>query len=165
MPACFSEGLCGLKKDGKYGYINKAKEVVIPFQYLTAYSFTAGYARATKMTADRMDWRAGFINKSGKEMTPFEYKSTSDFTEGMALVEKDSKVGYYDLNFKMPIPIQYDNGRSFSQGLAAVNKGATGSESWSKKGGKWGFFVIKLVPCYDPILFMMKHFLSGKWKG
>ena len=72
-------------------------------------------------------------------MTPFEYKSTSDFTEGMALVEKDSKVGYYDLDFKMPIPIQYDNGRSFSQGLAAVNKGATGTESWSKKGGKWGF--------------------------
>lgn len=39
----FYEGYASVKKGGKYGYINKAGKVVIPFRYFTAKHFRFGY--------------------------------------------------------------------------------------------------------------------------
>ncbi len=50
----FSEGYAAVKKGGKYGYINKAGKVVIPFRFFVAKAFRIGYSdKAVKIvTAD-----------------------------------------------------------------------------------------------------------------
>lgn len=53
----FSEGYGAVKKGGKYGYINKAGRVLIPFRFFVAKSFRVGYfAKGAKIvTADDLD--------------------------------------------------------------------------------------------------------------
>ncbi len=53
----FSEGYAAVKKGGKYGYINKAGIVVIPFKFFVAKPFRVGYfAKGAKIvTADDID--------------------------------------------------------------------------------------------------------------
>lgn len=55
----FSEGLAMVKKDGKFGYINKQGELVIPFQFEYATPFTKGTATVKR------DGKLGTIDKSG----------------------------------------------------------------------------------------------------
>jgi hypothetical protein len=55
----FSDGLALVKKDGKFGYINKQGELVIPFLFDYATPFTKGVATVKK------DGQLGRIDKSG----------------------------------------------------------------------------------------------------
>lgn len=41
----YNEGLCAVKKDGKWGYINFYGEIVIPFIYKSVTNFESGYAK------------------------------------------------------------------------------------------------------------------------
>ncbi|MDJ0515966.1 MAG: WG repeat-containing protein [Trichodesmium sp. MO_231.B1] len=41
----FSEGLAAVKKDGKWGYIDKTGKIVIPYQFDDAYGFQQGLAK------------------------------------------------------------------------------------------------------------------------
>lgn len=79
----FGEGdLAAVKKDGKWGYIDKDNKVVIPFQFDLAYSFSEGYAVVAKSSRQETydegtEWEStntyykmGFIDKTGK-YTPF----------------------------------------------------------------------------------------------
>ena len=74
----FSDGLAAVRKDGKWGYINTAGEVVIPFQYEMAFIFNEGKAIVCKKASyapeylEREDpyYDVGFIDETGK-YTPF----------------------------------------------------------------------------------------------
>jgi hypothetical protein len=44
----FSEGLARVKKNGKWGFIDKTGKVVIPFEYDWVYSFSEGLAEVEK---------------------------------------------------------------------------------------------------------------------
>ena len=57
----YSEGLINLHKDGKYGYMNAAGKVVIPFMFTSAYPFYDGQAAVTK------DGKKTYVDKAGKE--------------------------------------------------------------------------------------------------
>ncbi|SJZ87405.1 WG repeat-containing protein [Sediminibacterium ginsengisoli] len=57
----YTEGLINLYKDGKYGYMNAAGKVVIPFIYTSAYPFYDGQAAVTK------DGKKTYVDKTGKE--------------------------------------------------------------------------------------------------
>ena len=41
----FREGLCAVKKEGKWGYIDKKGNTVIPFKYVSATEFEDGFAQ------------------------------------------------------------------------------------------------------------------------
>ena len=82
------EGLADVKKDGKYGYIDKEGHVVIPFEYDYAEDFSEGLAQVRK------DGKYGFIDKEGHVVIPFEYDDAEDFSEGLAHVEKDGEWFY-----------------------------------------------------------------------
>ncbi|MDE6321190.1 MAG: WG repeat-containing protein [Muribaculaceae bacterium] len=152
----FSEGLAAVKKDGKWGYINKSEEIVIPLIYDNAGAFSEGLAAVKK------DGKYGFINKSGDVVIPFlyggcfpfrngtaavsiggkhghintsgdiviplSYDHADPFFDGMAKVKKGGKYGYVDKSGKVSVPIIYDDGRQFVDGLVPV-----------RKGGKWGY--------------------------
>ena len=63
----FSEGLAYIKKDKKYGYIDKSGKEVIPAVYNYVSDFSEGVAAVEK------DGKYGYIDKSGKEVVPFDY--------------------------------------------------------------------------------------------
>lgn len=123
----FSEGLAAVCDEsmGRWGFIDKSGEIVIPCQYTTARPFREGLAAVD----------GGYIDKSGAWVIPPKYIETSSFENGYALVLKDrttvcviNKSGkelYYYSN-------QYDNFNTiigFSNGIAAVyNKGAMFSD-------------------------------------
>lgn len=113
----FSEDLAAVKKDGKWGYIDKTGAVVIPFQYDRAYEFNEGYAIVGNLLSAEEDWdwvwnaetqdnervpngsyrytyELGFIDKAGN-LTWFEetYYDWEDDTE---------KTGHYQISFNNP---------------------------------------------------------------
>lgn len=134
----FHEGLAGVKNEDRYGYINKSEEVIVPFKYLDVGKFHKGHAAVTAMVS-QTEWKKGFIDNKGNEVTGFVYESTYSFSGGMAMVSQNKKIGFVNEEIKFVVPPSYDDGHSFNVGLAPVNIGATGTEVWNKKGGKWGY--------------------------
>lgn len=58
----FSDGLAVVKKDGKYGFIDRTGKEVIPLIYDDAYGFYDGLAAVEK------DGKMGYIDRTGKEI-------------------------------------------------------------------------------------------------
>jgi hypothetical protein len=120
----FSDGLASVKKDGKWGVINKEGIEVIPIVYENQFAlfFSEGLARVRKKGY------YGYVNKVGEEIIPCIYEDANyDFSEGFANVKKDGKWGIVNKEGKELIPIIYDYAWPFSEGLASV-----------KKDGKYG---------------------------
>ena len=147
--------LIDIEKNGKWGYINKKGEEVIPFIYDEIWSYSEGLAFVKK------DGKWGYINKKGEEVIPFIYDEIWSYSEGLAFVKKDGKWGSIDRNGKEVIPFIYDNVKDgFSEGLACV-----------KKDGKYGFINKKgkeVIPfIYDNIWSFSEGVASvkkdGKW--
>ena len=114
--------LVRVRRNGKYGYVDKSGHEVIPCKYDYAGNFREGLAIFEK------DDKWGYIDKKGREVIPCKYDRTFNFSEGLAIVEKDDKWGFIDKEGREVIPCMYDAAGSFSEGLAYV-----------KKDDKWGY--------------------------
>lgn len=77
----FSEGLAGVKKDGKWGFINTKGELIIPYQFDDfVHSFNEGLAIV------KNNDKCGFINTKGELVVPCQYDNLYPMTkEGVAL--------------------------------------------------------------------------------
>ena len=126
----FSEGLVAVKQDDKWGYIDLANKVVIPFEYDYASYFSEGYAIVGKIEAVTIedwvwedmvqDWvyieeergvlNLGFIDKSGT-YKPFRYLD-ADWQSG--------EVVQQDLRFDSEM-LDYSNMFYFHGGWASIN--------------------------------------------
>lgn len=176
---CLSEGLAVVKKNGKWGFVDKTGQVVVPLQYDNAWGFRGGLSVVVSND------KRGFIDKTGKVVVPLQYDSVkkdfsdgrmfaevkrnghtyyvsklgdeyTDFgpvSEGLVWVKKDGKYGFIDTTGKVVIALQYDDVWSFSEGLAGV-----------QKNGKWGFIdktgKMVIAPQYDHF----SHFKNGQAK-
>ena len=123
-------------RNGKYGYVDKTRRLVIPCQYDNACDFSEGLAEIKK------SGKWGFIDKTGREVVPCKYDIVLDFSEGLAIVKKNGKQGYIDKAGREVVPCQYDDAEDLHEGLAKV-----------KKSGKYGYIDKtgrEVVPCkYD----------------
>ncbi|RAI97692.1 WG repeat protein [Chitinophaga skermanii] len=109
----------------KYGYINENGVFQILPIYAAAYPFKNGFARVRKDLSDDMY----FINQSGENIFKSYYNKANDFVEGLAAVmEKDRKYGFIDMNGKRVTQYRYDDVKDFKNGYACV-----------KRGDKWGY--------------------------
>jgi len=81
----FSEGLCGVKVDEKWKFVDKVGKSVPMSIYENVRSFNEGLCGIEK------DGKYGFIDKTGKEVIPFIYNEVGDFSQGLVQVKK--KVG------------------------------------------------------------------------
>ena len=120
----FSEGLLAVKKNDKWGYVDKHHNIVIPFEYdnLQTYgsaigaeflfngSFrgVAGYFRNGETFVKKND-NMGIINTKNEIIFPFIYKEIDSAT-GHYLCVSHNKIKYGLVNFKNEIilPFVYD---------------------------------------------------------
>ena len=120
--ANFHEGLTAVKKNDKFGFVDRNGNLVIPFVYEKACDFHEG------LVAVKKDDKWGFINKNGEIVIPLEYDFVCDFHEGLAMVSKNNKWGFINKDGEIVIPLEYNFAYEFAEGLAPV-----------KIKDKWGF--------------------------
>ena len=117
----FSEGLACARLDGKYGYIGKDGETVLPFIYDQASSFREGTAYFS------IGEEYGLIDQEGNVITELtDCDSISSFREGLAYFSVDGRYGYMDRNGRVVIEPVYDDAGYFYEGMAVVMKGGFG---------------------------------------
>lgn len=113
--AGYSEGLAAVRLNGKWGYIDEQRNMVIPCRFEYVYDFSEGLARV------KLNGKWGYVNKQGNTEIPFRYDFAYDFSEGLAAVELNDKYGYIDRQGETVIPCRYNYVNDFSAGLARVN--------------------------------------------
>jgi WG repeat protein len=115
----FHDGLALVRKNDKYGFIDKKGEVVIAPQYDDAGGFSEGLAPV------QINDKSMYIDKTGKQAISQNYDFTSGFSEGLAAVKIDDvwgygEWGYIDKTGNFVIPPQFKAAGSFRGGLAGV---------------------------------------------
>lgn len=132
LAGSFSEGLAGVKINGKWGFIDKSGTLVIPAKYKSAEKFSEGLAMV------KVKNKYGFIDKNGTLVIPAKYVSAGNFSEGLAKVLIDGKWGFIDKGGNQVITTDYDCVLDFHEGLAGV-KDAPHSYGRCFFGGHWGY--------------------------
>ncbi|WEK53593.1 MAG: WG repeat-containing protein [Candidatus Cohnella colombiensis] len=126
-----SEGLILVQDDPTemYGYIDRYGEIIIPYQYHEAYSFSDGLALV------KNDKHYQYIDKSGQVVIDAsKYISGKSFSEGLAAVAVQNKetstveYGYIDTKGNMKIEPKFTRAYRFSEGLAKVCVGESINE-------------------------------------
>ncbi len=132
-----------IKENGKYGYIDKTGEIIIPPKYDDAMPFSDGLARV--MVNDHGYSRWGFINSKGEFVIKPELFAAKDFKEGLApILAGDNKWGYTAPNDTTGYAIgpQFDDASEFFDEMARV-----------RVGSNWGYINkqgrLKLPPIYQ----------------
>ena len=121
------DGMIKVSKGGKYGFMNLAGKVVVPFKYDEADNFSEG------MASVRIGDKCGFVDTSGKEVIPCIYDSfykegdmfwnwglKMDFHEGLAIVKKGDYYGAVNKRGEVIVPIKYEQVNDFREGMAKV---------------------------------------------
>ncbi len=105
----FSEELAFVKKDNKFGAIDKNGNMVIDAIYsdVKKEGFSGG------MAAVKSQGKWGFIDKTGEIIIPFEYDDCSSFSEGSAAVAQGGYWGYIDTYGDMMIPYEFEQATGF----------------------------------------------------
>ena len=124
----FHEGLACVRKNGKYGYIDKFGIEIIECKYDIAETFREGLALVN-------DGRWKFVDKGGRVALQVNdcldfYGFNNGFSEGLCKVgnkiEDDSddddsaKIGFIDKTGKLVIDCQFDHASDFHNGRALV---------------------------------------------
>lgn len=117
----FSDGLIVCKDDDlrttKFGFMNKAGEIVIPIKYDITYGFKEGVAPV------KYDGKWALIDTIGREIVgpTFDNISWEGFQEGLCAAQSNGKWGYIDHFGDWIIEPMYDSPvGSFHEGLATV---------------------------------------------
>ncbi|MCU0435504.1 MAG: WG repeat-containing protein [Bacteroidia bacterium] len=99
----FSQGLAWMRDStGRWGFINRKGETVIPPVYDRAESFAPDLPVRV-----RLNNRWGLINAQGQLLQPCIYTYIGPWSEGLALVVSDGKFGYLNAAGKIAVPINY----------------------------------------------------------
>lgn len=97
------EGMRGIKRDGKYGFIDDRNRLRIANRYDGIGYFQEGLA------AVKLIGKWGFINAEDQIIIHPNYESASPFVEGLSLVRRGGKAGIIDRNGKYILSLHYDS--------------------------------------------------------
>ena len=86
----FHDGLASVSKDGKWGFIDKTGQQVVPCNYSSVESFYGGLAIVV------LNGKYGFVDNTGREVIPCKFESAKNFCEGFAGVKINGKWGFID---------------------------------------------------------------------
>lgn len=122
----FSDGLAGVKIDGKWGFIDKAGNMVISPKFDHAEKFSEGVAAVS------LECRWGYIDKAGSFVIKPQFRYASEFSQGLAAIDpfpssvpcpnskSHDKLGYIDRTGKLIIAPKFDLAFKFLDGMAEV---------------------------------------------
>lgn len=110
------------KRDGKFGYIDKKGEMIIPPQFERALGFVEGLGRVG------IGDKQGYIDETGKFVIPLKFDEAHPFSEGLAGARIGERFGFIDKSGAFAVPPRYEQVEHFSEGIAAV-----------MENGKWGY--------------------------
>ncbi len=88
----FTENLEPIILEGKWGFMNRHKEVIIPCKYDIVHNFQCGVAAVS------LNERWGFINKEGKLVIPLMYDFAFEFVDNIAEVSLNGEKININLN-------------------------------------------------------------------
>lgn len=97
----FSDGLAGVRVEGRWGFVDSQGQMVILPQLSDTYGFADGYAPA----AIAGQW--GLMDRQGKWVILPQYKSVWHVNHGLVRVETESGWGALDLKGRWVIQPQY----------------------------------------------------------
>ena len=103
--SCFINGVASVRLHGRWGFINKNCELVIPCQY----PFDAINPFKEGLAAVRKNGKWGYINRAGKIIIPIKYDDTTGaFYGGATGVCIDGKWGIIDSHGRITQPLEQD---------------------------------------------------------
>ncbi len=119
----FSEGLGGVVKDGKLGFINRSGELVIPYtfhydsrwQYEVDYLFKGGYC-----TAVGENLKHGVIDTNANWVVEPQYDYINKPIHGHRIVKLGDKYGLMDRDLNLLLPVEYDNISPLKDGVVVM---------------------------------------------
>ncbi len=112
-----TNGLFWVKKNGKWGCIDKNGQLRIPHLYDEATGFTA-----EDRSAVAINGKFGHIDKSGQVCTPLQYDFASYYQHGLSMIRLGDKYGYIDTGGRLVIPIIYDEAFPFDQATTRAER-------------------------------------------
>ena len=98
-----SEGFRGVKRDGKYGFIDERGRLRIANRYDDIGAFHEGFA------SFKLIGKWGFINASDQVVINPNYEKVSDFQDGLAIAYRNSKSGIINKKGSPVLNFQYDS--------------------------------------------------------
>ena len=140
-----TEGRILVIRDNKYGYLDEKGHEVIPCQYDQAGLFKDDRAYVS------LNGKWGIINSKGDVILPIEYDNSGYrgeayiYHDGLALIEKDNRYGYCDMEGRPVIWPCFENAYQFTDGLAPVFLG-----SWGYIDTKGDFFIAPIFDMASP---------------
>ncbi|MCL1878193.1 MAG: WG repeat-containing protein, partial [Defluviitaleaceae bacterium] len=136
----FEDGLAVVKRrqwddnwayGNEMGLIDRAGNVVLPFEFDIINSFSDGLAVVgvgETFNEDEHGWRDiihtfGVINMYGDFVIPMgEFDHIADFSEGVASARRDGQTGLIDRDGNIIIPFEYDSIGRLEDGMATARK-------------------------------------------
>jgi len=151
----YYNGLAAVRKNGKYGFVNKKGDLVINHEFDAVGKFvenTIAVAQYEELPdSSYLKWY--FIDKAGNKAIDKKFTDVHDFSEGYAAVSIDGKWGWIDKKGKFIFGNDFQECKSFSEGFAAF-----------KKGDAWGLINNKgkiiAQPNYFDVGEMHEHFAT-----
>lgn len=117
----------------KWGFINKAGQMVIEPQFADVHAFsfpTFTEGLEPVKIGDKNTGKWGYIDSTGQIVIEPQFDSANQFHDGLANFSIDQKIGYLDPTGQIIIePQPFQNAFPFSEGKANFNL-----------NGQWGFF-------------------------
>ena len=118
-------------KNGKYGFIDKDKNLIIKPKYkYVSERFRDGYCVVTyiKKIKRSVKWVFGYIDTRGNVNLFLHLESITEFNEGMSKIKINNKYGYMDTSLNEVIKPRFDCSANFREGMAGI-----------KLNKRWGF--------------------------
>ncbi|NOT75677.1 MAG: WG repeat-containing protein [Cyclobacteriaceae bacterium] len=112
-----SEGLIGIKRDGKFGFVDNRGRLRIANRYEGIGEFHDGLAPIQLLGK----W--GYINKSDEIIIQPTYEFTGNFEEKVALVSRKSKFGMINSDGKELLELRYDSIKKITSQLFLLTLG------------------------------------------
>jgi len=97
------EGLRGIKKDGKYGFIDSRGRIRIANRYDDIQNFQE------EMAAIKINGKWGFINHQERIVVQPAYEEVTPFKKGFSIVRQKGLSGLIDKTGKIILPVRYQS--------------------------------------------------------
>ncbi len=129
----YIDGLASVKVGGRWGYMDRLGQLIIPPQFEEAGWFSGGAA------AVKRDGRWGYIDRTGRLFVEPQFDQASSFSRGLAPVKVGDLWGYVDRTGRMAIAPQFEMAYPFWDTITAA-----------RLGGRWVVIDVTGRVVFDP---------------